>query len=96
MATLADLTTIARAPEWQARVRYAMVAKAIGEHATAGPDERALIQTVLRGAGNIEAWSMAALTSSTIAAATHALDGSTISDADLTAAVAGIWSALVG
>jgi hypothetical protein len=91
---IVDLTQIARSPEFQRRVEYLMVEKAIAVNASNPTSaDAALIQKVLNGSEPILPWAIAALTDATIAAGTHNLDGSTITDASLRAQVGEQWAA---
>lgn len=96
MADSAVLSSIAANEAFQRRVRYAMVKKAQAEFATAGAQELALIQAVLRGSGPILSWSLAVVSHSGIASGTYNLDGSDITDTAIDTAVAAAWPVLVG
>jgi hypothetical protein len=93
---IADLTQIARNGDFQRRVEYLMMEKALAVNSgTPSAAEKALIQKVLNGAEPVLPWAIAALTDATIAAGTHTLDGATITDADLRAQVGEQWAAFV-
>jgi len=89
-----DLVKIARASDFQQRVEYMLTEKALAAHAGSPTTaESALIQKVLDGREPLLPWAIAVLTSATIAAGTHTLDGATIADADLRAQVGAQWPA---
>jgi hypothetical protein len=93
---ISDLTQIARNNTFQARVEYLVIEKALAVSAgSPTAAENALIQKVLNGAEPMLPWSIALVTDATIAAGTHSLDGSTITDAAIRTEVGQIWSAFV-
>lgn len=97
MATTTDLYAIASDETFQGRVKYAVTKRALARFASSPtPDERALIQRVLAGSSPIGQWSIAVVTDATIAAGTHTLDGSTITDSAIDTAVQTIWASFVG
>jgi hypothetical protein len=73
-----------------------MVKQAAAQFVSAEPQERALIQSVLRGNGPLLTWALAILTHSGIASGDYNLDGSDIADSAIDTAVQAIWPALVG
>lgn len=77
------------------RVRYLMTKAALAKLAAQAPSDadKLLGQKILDGAEPIDAWTLAALTNSSIAAGAHAEDGSTITDNDLEFAVNSLWLA---
>lgn len=91
-----SLTLIARDSAFQERVKYHMAEKALAVHAGAptAADLR-LIQKVLDGAEPVAQWALAAVTNATIAAGTHTLDGSSISDSDLQYQIHSQWAAFL-
>lgn len=84
MATIAELTIIAQNTDFQRRVAFLMMEKALAvatDSPTAG--DMALVQKILDGRENAASWALAAVTNATIAAGTHTEDGTSISDGDL-------------
>lgn len=91
---IVDLVKIARADDFQRRVEYLMIEKAIAVNAASPTtQDAALIQKVLNGAEPVLPWAIAVLTDTTIAAGTHTIDGSTITDAAIRAEVDTLWAA---
>lgn len=97
MSTAIQMSKIAIDPDFQKRVEYYMTRKALAVSAQTDPvpdpNDEALIQKILRGNESVRLWAVAACTNATIAAGTHAGDGSTISDSDLEYQVYQQWSA---
>lgn len=77
------------------RVHYLMVKAALAKLAAEDPSaaDKLLGQSILDGTQPLDAWALAALTNSSIAAGAHAEDGSTITDNDLEFAVNSLWLA---
>jgi hypothetical protein len=91
---IVDLVQIARSVEFQRRCEYLMIEKAVAVHGgTPSVADLALVQKVLNGAEPVMPWALAVLTDTTIAAGTHNLDGSTITDAAIRAEVGTLWPA---
>ena len=97
MASAIQMAKIANDPDFMKRVEYFMTRKAlaVGAQTEPAPDgnDNALIQRIARGQENIRLWALAACTNATIAAGTHAGDGSTIVDGDLEYQVYQQWPA---
>jgi len=97
MASAILMAKIANDPDFQKRVEYYMTRKALAVAAQTepvpDPNDDALIQKILRGNESVRLWSVAACTNATIAAGTHAGDGSTIADGDLEYQVYQQWTA---
>ena len=97
MASAVLMAKIANDPDFQKRVEYYMCRKALAVAAETNPapdgNDNALIQKILRGQESVRLWAVAACTNATIAAGTHAGDGSTIVDGDLEYQVYQQWVA---
>lgn len=96
MAMTQDLARIARTNVFQDRVQLAMTTKALADFSASSGDERAMIQRILRNEARMLAWTMAVLADPNIQVADQSIDGSSITDAQITAAVAAAWPAFVG
>lgn len=91
-----SLTIISNAPEFQRRVRYHMIQKALLVQSGApSQSDNVLIQKILDGSEPLAPWCIAAVTGSTIAAGSYSLDGLTIPDSDLQAQVHAQWPAFL-
>ena len=97
MASAILMAKIANDPDFQKRVEYYMTRKALAVAAQTepvpDPNDEALIQKILRGNESVRLWAVAACTNVTIAAGTHAGDGSTIADGDLEYQIYQQWTA---
>jgi hypothetical protein len=97
MASVIELTAIAGDSNFQARVQYHMVQKAL-EVAAATPTsaDMPLIQRILDLTEPVRPWCIAAVCNATIAAATYTLlDGSEITDGDLQYQIYTQWAAFL-
>ena len=97
MASAILMAKIANDPDFQKRVEYYMTRKALAVAESVAPlpdgNDNTLIQRILRNQENVRLWAVAACTNSTIAAGTHAGDGSTVIDGDLEFQINSQWNA---
>lgn len=92
MATQIQLANIARQDEFQKRVGYALVGQALSKlSGTPTSPDILLGQRVLKAEENILQWCLGVVSDATIAAGAHNESGSTITDPQITGAIASIW-----
>lgn len=87
-------TQIAASPEFQARVRFSMIARAvINLDGTPTQPTILLAQRILDDREPISTWVAAVLSDSSVMAGDHIVPGNSIGDATVNAVVSGVWSA---
>ena len=87
-------TQIAASPEFQARVRFSMIARAvINLGGTPTQPTILLAQRILDDRESLSTWVAAVLSDSSIMAGAHTVPGNTIDDAAVNALVSGVWAA---
>lgn len=87
-------TQIAASPEFQARVRFSMISRAvINLGGTPTQPTILLAQRILDEREPLTPWVLATLADSAILAGAHTVPGTSIQDSDINAVVSGLWAA---